>query len=241
MRLADGGLAFPGDTERVMDADVHYARAAGIDYFIFGYYLATASWGRDPSKAAVLNRSFEAYLRLRNYLGVGFAISFNWNFPLSDIPAASDVISHALAKSDYVHTRDGAAVVFFFVPNLTAWIAGFGGEAGAMQAVTQLRQQVWQATGTELYLVAMLFGLPQVAPTAMQTGFDAVSTYANALGTGGHAVPVRTMRRSCSVFLGDCDTCFIWRLPADGDVGLGFPSRAARSSPGDTTAQPRLV
>jgi hypothetical protein len=189
MRLTNGSLALPGDTEHVADADVHYARAAGIDYFIFGYYLATASWGRDPAKAAALNRAFDAYLRLRDHLNVGFAVSFNWNFPPSDVPAASDVIIHALAQSDYVRTRDRAAVVFFFVPNLTAWIAGFGGEAGATQAILQLRQQVRQAAGSNLYLVALLFGLPQVGPTAMRVGFDAVSTYANALGIGGHAVP----------------------------------------------------
>lgn len=189
MRLADGSLAFPGDTERVMDADVHYARAAGIDYFIFGYYLATASWGRDPSNAVALNRAFDAYLHLRDHLGVGFAISFNWNFPSSDLPVATGVINHALSHSDYVRTNDEAAVVFFFVPDLAAWTAGFGGEAGATQALVQLRQQVRQATGSELYLVAMLFGLPQAAPVAMRIGFDAVSTYANAIGTDGHAVP----------------------------------------------------
>src|SRR5215469_3627390 len=157
-RLADGSLAFPGDTLRVADADVHYARAAGIDYFIFGYYLATASWGRDPSKAIALNRAFDAYLHLRDHLGVGFAISFNWGFPTSDLPAASGVLIKALASPDYVRTHDGAAVVFFFVPDLTAWVAGFGGEAGATRDLMQLRQQVRQATGSDLYLVALLFG-----------------------------------------------------------------------------------
>ena len=53
----------------------------------------------------------------------------------------------------------------------------------------QLRQQVRQASGSKLYIVAMLFGLPKTAPAAMRVGFDAVSTYANALGTGGRAVP----------------------------------------------------
>ncbi len=32
-----------------LNADVHCAKSAGLDYFIFGYYLESSAWGRDQS------------------------------------------------------------------------------------------------------------------------------------------------------------------------------------------------
>jgi hypothetical protein len=232
-RLADGSLGVAGDSPRVLDADVHYARAAGIDYFIFGYYIETASWGRTPAKAIALNRALEAYLHLPDRQGVKFALSFNFNFPASDVPAAAAVLARMMKTPDYIRTRDGAGVVYFFVPNLGPWMQGFGGEAGAAQAMAQLRQQVKAATGSDIYLVALLFGMPQAAPVAMRVGFDATSVYVNGLGVDGRAVPYGQCAASARQF---------WQVASSATAGgflptftLGWDFRPAWHDPAQAT------
>lgn len=191
-RKPDGSLGFPGDMKNILSADVAYARAGGIDYFIFGYYLETGSWGRNAVAAKALNRAYHAYLDLPDRAGVKFALSFNWSFPVKDVPAVSDAIIEAAKRPDQVRTADGAAVVFFFTPNLENWAKGLGGEDGAQWALADIRRRVADKTGARVYFVSLLFGIEHDAPLAERVGFDAVSTYANALGGGGRAVPYAT-------------------------------------------------
>jgi hypothetical protein len=187
-----GKLALPGDFEVVLHADVEYARAAGIDYFIFGYYLETGSWGRSTSNAKALNSAYRSYIRLRDHAGVRFALNFDYGFPAADVGAVSEVIADAARQRDYVHAADGSIPVFFFAPDMDLWVKGLGGEENARKALTEIKRQVFQRTGANLFPVALVFGIDQAGPTAERLGFDAVSTYANALGGGGVAVAYRT-------------------------------------------------
>jgi hypothetical protein len=188
-RLPNGHLGFPGNTERALNADVHYAKAAGLDYFIFGYYLESAAWGRDPHRAVALNRALENFVRLPDKLGIKYALNFNLSFPSRDVPMVSDAISKAVAGPDYMRTSDGAAPVFFLVNTVSAWLKGLGGEQGAKAALSDMRKRVKAATGRDLYLVALLFNLSESEPVAHRLGFDAASTYATALGANGKSLP----------------------------------------------------
>ena len=93
-RQPDGTLDFPGDSPAALDADVHYARSAGLDYFIFGYYLESSSWGRDINASRRLNQALGAYLGLKSRQGVKFALSFNWTFPPQDVALVSAAVSN---------------------------------------------------------------------------------------------------------------------------------------------------
>lgn len=188
-RLLNGNLGFPGNTERALDADVHYAKAAGLDYFIFGYYLESASWGRDPNSAAALNRALTNFVSLPDKLGIKYALNFNLSFPSRDVPMVSAAITKALLGPDYMRTSDGSAPVFFLVNTMTTWLEGLGGEQGAKAALNEIRNRVKAATGQDLYLVALLFNLPETGPVAHRLGFDATSTYATALGANGKSLP----------------------------------------------------
>lgn len=188
-RLPNGNLGFPGNTERALNADVHYAKAAGLDYFIFGYYLESAAWERDPGRAAALNRALTNFVRLPDKLGIKYALNFNLSFPSRDVPMVSAAISKALLGSDYMRTSDGSAPVFFLVNTLATWSKGLGGEQGAKAALNDIRDRVKATTGRDLYLVALLFNLPETGPVAHNLGFDAVSTYATALGSNGKSLP----------------------------------------------------
>lgn len=187
-RLPNGHLGFPGNTERALNADVHYAKAAGLDYFIFGYYLESAAWGRDASRATALNRALTNFVRLPDKLGIKYALNFNLSFPSRDVPMVSAAITKALLGPDYMRANDGSAPVFFLVNTMGTWLKGLGGEEGAKAALSDLRNRVKVATDQNLYLVALLFNLSETEPVAHKLGFDAVSTYATALGSNGKSL-----------------------------------------------------
>lgn len=196
IRGPDKKLVFPGNLEHVLSADIHYAKAAGIDYFIFGYYLDTGSWGRDKAKAQALNRAFRAYLNLPSRAGVKFALSMNWSFPPEDVGAVSEALIDAVAHPDYVQADDGTVPVFFFAPNIPTWIKGLGGDEAAAAALAEIKRRVWVATGREIYAIALMFDLKADGQRATDVGFDALSTYA--IGSGpnkGEAVPYANCMR----------------------------------------------
>ena len=228
-RLPNGHLGFPGNTERVLNADVHYAKAAGLDYFIFGYYLESAAWGRDPGRAVALNRALTNFVRLPDKLGIKYALNFNLSFPSRDVPMVSAAITKALLGPDYMRASDGSAPVFFLVNTLATWSKGLGGEQGTKAALDDLRKRVKAATGRDLYLVALLFNLSESEPVAHRLGFDAVSTYATALGANGKSLPYA----SCAALARNA-----WQLAAkDGSGGflptvtLGWDYRPALRDP----------
>jgi hypothetical protein len=221
-RRPDGKLGFPGDMRNALSADVEYARAAGIDYFIFGYYLETGTWGRNREKAKALNRAFRTYLNLPDRAGVKFALSFNWSFPPADVPAVSSTIAEAAKRSDQMRTADGAVLVFFFTPNVEVWAKGLGGEDGARQALAGIRRRVAEKTGERAYFVALLFGIDQGGPLAKRLGFDAISTYAAGLADGNRAVPYATCATYARNFWTKAEKLDIGFLP---NVSFGWDKR----------------
>lgn len=229
-RRPDRSLGFPGDMKNALSADVEYARAAGIDYFIFGYYLQTGSWGRSVVGAKALNRAYHVYLNLPDRAGVKFALNFDWSFPVADVAAVSAAIADAARRPEQVRTADGAALVFFFTPNLEGWTKGLGGSDGARLALADIRRRVAEKTGQRLYFVALLFGIDQGGPLAKRLGFDAVSTYVTGLGGGARAVPYATCATLARNFWRKGENLSIGFLPT---VTMGWDYRPLIQRPGE--------
>jgi hypothetical protein len=227
-RRPDGSLGFPGDMKNVLSADVEYARGAGIDYFIFGYYLETGAWHRDTQEAKAVNRAYHAYLRLPDRADVKFALSFNWSFPVTDIPSVSDTIVEAAKHPEQVQTADGAVLVFIFTPSVEGWAKGLGGADGARQALADIRREVAEKAAKRIYFVALLFGIDQGGPLAKRLGFDAVSTYATGLGGGDRAVPYATCATYARNFWSKAERLDIGFLP---NVSFGWDKRPIRKLP----------
>lgn len=188
-RGRDGRLAFPGSSRAVLDADVHYARSAGIDYFLFGYYLESDAWGRSIDRARRLNEALRSYRALPDRLGVRYALSFNLSFPVRDVPKVAAAVAEALRGPDYVAAGDGSAPVFFLVGSMTGWLKGLGGRDAAREALSAIRREVKAATGRDVHAVALMFDFRANDPVAHDVGFDAVGTYATAVGSGDRSIP----------------------------------------------------
>jgi hypothetical protein len=55
--------------------------------------------------------------------------------------------------------------------------------------MAEMRQRVKDATGTDIFAVALIFRIAEAGPVALQIGFDALSTYANPPGADDRPVP----------------------------------------------------
>jgi hypothetical protein len=230
VRGPGGKLELPGDDANVLQADVIYANAAGIDYFIFGYYLETKSWGRDLQAATRLNSAYRSYQSLPDRAGVKFALSFNMLFPKSDIPTVIAVLTAALKQKDYARGADGSAPVFFFAPRLATWVKALGGEVEARRVFLDLKARVQKSTGTPPYFIALLFDIDNVGPLAARVGFDAISTYANGLGGGDRAVPYAACANGARSFWHKGAQQVIGFLPT---VTLGWDYRPILEQPNE--------
>lgn len=188
-RLPDGGLEVAGDVENVLHAEVAYARAAGLDYFIFGFYPETGSWGREPGRHIRLNRALLSYLRLPDRSGVRFALSLNQSFPASDFAEMAGMLAAMVAHPDYMRTPAGTAPVFVFGHEPESWSRSLGTAERFRDAFRALRSEVRARTGTDMTVVFMHADPQRAAELARALGFDMASAYVTPAGAGGRELP----------------------------------------------------
>jgi hypothetical protein len=174
---ADGKLHLDGDKEHVLHAEVAYARAIGVDYFIFGFYPDTGSWGRNTGTYLKLNRALSTYLRLPDRMGVKFAISLNQLFPLEDLTDIANSLAALAAHPDYIHTENGTLPVFVLAHDGLDWSRFFGSDDKARGAIETLRQVTRARTGKELTLVIQHYDPANAMDTARRYGLDMATAY----------------------------------------------------------------
>lgn len=186
-----GKLRLDGDKEHVLHAEVAYARAIGIDYFIFGFYPDTGSWGREASKFLKLDRALQSYLRLPDRMGVKFALSLNQLFPTTDVEDISASLASFVAHPDYMRTPSGTVPVFVFAQGADALDLAkyFGSQDKARQAFQDMRRITRERTGREITLIILSTQLALAKEAAARYGIDMVSAY-TAAAPGKDAVEI---------------------------------------------------
>lgn len=182
-RSDDGRLELAGDAPNVASAEIDYAKAAGIDYWIFGHYLPTPTFGHNVAQSRAIAGALEAYLSLPDRRGLKYAISLNWAPGRQDFDALVDLLERSVTHPDYVATDDGRAPVFVFVPNAQRWLSAQGNAERARDFYARVGDAVRQATRRDLYWV-VLAAAPDVGERlAASVGFDATSAYLYSSGT----------------------------------------------------------
>jgi Glycosyltransferase WbsX len=175
----NGKLRLDGDKEHVLHAEVAYARAIGIDYFIFGFYPDTGSWGRDMTRHFNINRALISYLRLADRMSVKFAISLNQLFPSNDVQDISSSLASFTSHPDYIKTKDGRLPVFILAHDGLDWSRFFGNDEKARLAIRDMRRAVREKTGKDIVFVIQYYDSVKANETAQRYGLDMVTTYSN--------------------------------------------------------------
>ena len=179
-RLADGKVESMGDIEPVLAAETAYARAIGVDYFLFGFYPDTGSWGRTPAFSLGINRALSAYLRLPDRKGVKFAIIINQFYPEADVADVAASIAELVADPDYQLTHHGAAPIFILGHDGLDLSNFFGTPQKARAAMDAIRTRVKARTGRDSLFSLMHWDTKQVREAMERYGLDMMSAYVQA-------------------------------------------------------------
>jgi hypothetical protein len=186
-RTATGEPALLGGTPETLDAEDAYAFAAGLDYWIFGYYPTTGSFGRDPAAMRRLDRALAVFASLPDRRGMRFAVQLNQSVPATDLPALAKEFSGYVAAPGYLRLADGTAPVFVY--DIGKWRAALG-EAGPRRFFADFSAAVRQASGVAIRLVLVGGGLEAMRPYLPPDGpFAAFTSYVNLPRNDGQGHP----------------------------------------------------
>jgi hypothetical protein len=185
---ARGRLQLDGDIEPVLAAESTYARAMGIDYFIFGFYPDTGSWKRSRSGALALNRALSSYLALSDNSDVRFAISLNQYFPTEDLGDVSETLANLISDPRYVRTQAGTAPLFVLGHDGLDLDRIFGSEQNAISVFREIRYRVEQRAHAKLTIILLHYEHEKADAARLKFGLDMLSTYSDfAPGEGEQA------------------------------------------------------
>ncbi|MBR0673539.1 glycoside hydrolase family 71/99 protein [Neoroseomonas soli] len=188
-RDAGGTLRINGALENVLAAENAYARAGGLDYFVFGLYPETGSWGRAPARHLGLNRALATFLRLPDRGGMRFAVSLNQSFPQDDFADVEETLAQLVANPDYIRAPDGTAPVFLFGHEPESWSRSLGTAERFRDAFAALREAVHRRSGVRLLAIFLHANPQRGAELARALGMDMLSAYVVPAGSGGRALP----------------------------------------------------
>lgn len=184
---AKGKTILPGGTGPTIAAENIYARAAGIDYWLFAYYAPTGSYGRDPATIDRLNRGLEAFRRQPDRSGMRFALALQQTYPATDFDRLVEMIAPVLADRDYLRLADGSRSLF--VSDLGDWEKTLGTAAKVQAFFTRLRDTLAKRIGAKVRLTAMTARTTAAATyVGADRPFAAFSSYALAPPNDGRAL-----------------------------------------------------
>jgi hypothetical protein len=156
-QVADTGeVTIKGGTQEIMDREIAYAAAGGLDYWAFVVYPQG-----DP-----MSRGLELYLSSAQRQRLRFCLILHNNLgvPEAAWPAERDRVVKLLQEPGYMTVCEGRPLVYMFTPP-------HPGRLAELQAAVT-------AAGLKPYYVYMGWNPPQDWETAQTLGFDAISAYA---------------------------------------------------------------
>ena len=170
------------ESQQVMDAEIAYARQAGLSYWAFDYYQPK-SW----DKADAYNYGLRLYLSSRHKLGLNFCLILlppGSLGPAAEWPATVATLVEWFRRPDYQKVPGNRPLVYFFTGDEVEKF--FGSKAAARAGLDTLRRKAVDAGLGPPYLVAQVWSAQAGADCVSKYGFDAISAYAMLDFSGGN-------------------------------------------------------
>jgi len=169
----DGRTTIRGDRMEVVDREIGYARAAGIDYWAWCHYDPTSDEAIKLHMNDVLNlyrasakRSWVNYC----LIGGSYAATRRW-------PAAVDEYVAMFSEPNYQKVMGNRPLLYYFMAE--AIVPHWGSAARAREALDLLRARCVQAGLGPAYVVGLCFWPDKGAQALEDAGFDAMGSYCN--------------------------------------------------------------
>jgi len=180
----DGKAIVRGDSQEVMDQEIAYAKAGGLDYWVFNWYnpahkIPDTAVAPAPADAyAQLNRAFRLYLSSKHKSDINYALLIEGGNALVPEEKFSQTLDHfvkCFQDSNYQKVMDGRPLVYFL--GMNGFITTLGSEAAVRKTLDDLRGRSIAAGAGNPYFVLMTFAPKQGAELLDELGCDALSAY----------------------------------------------------------------
>jgi hypothetical protein len=168
----DGTAAVCSDSQAVIDGEIDYANAAGLDYWAFCYYHPR-SWAQADS----YNYGWRRFLSSRHKGALKFCFILQWGHlgPADRWPETVQDLIRVFRHPSYFKVKTNRPLVFMF--NWGHVDKPFGSLEGARRPIDELRAACEEAGLGNPYIVAQVFSASDGARFADALGFDAIGAY----------------------------------------------------------------
>jgi len=172
--ISDTKVFLRADTQAVMDQEIDYANATGLNYWAFLTY--------EPMATSNLSKSFRLYLSSSKKRDVNFALILHSN----GLPSKTQWVALIKKYVDYfkdpAYQKVAGGRPLFYIYELGGFVHWVGSELDARNALAQLRDATVAAGLPPPYFVAMVWDATQGASYVDSLGLQAISAYANGAG-----------------------------------------------------------
>ena len=221
--ISENKVEFRSDTQEVMDREIAYAKAGGLDFWAFDYYHPQAWPTADKH-----NYGLKLYLASKHKSDIHFSLIV---FPLGkhlgppkEWPQTTASLIKFFKEPTYQKVLGGRPLLFFY--SLDQMVKTFGSEAAARSALMTLRAESVKQGAGDPYFVAQVWSGPEGAGYVDKFGFDAIGAYAYTEGGKKEAgFPYADLARATRKFREDCKATGKKVVPL---VSVGWDNRPLR-------------
>ncbi len=162
-----------GNTQAIVDQEINYASAAGLDYWAFGFYPAGTtvdSWQVQPT-----NYGLKYYLSSSHKTDINFCLIFNTFGQAANWNSTVQQAVVLMQNSSYQKVAGGRPLIYLFSNPTTK----FGSIQAGKDAIDKLRTSAQAAGLANPYIATMVFDAGSGDANVSNYGLDAISAYAN--------------------------------------------------------------
>ena len=188
--ISDSEVVVCGDSQEVMDREIAYAHAAGLDYWAFLHYHPRRSHGADS-----YNYGLRLYLNSKHKADIRFCVII---YPVKGtewLKQVEDVVQYVKEPS-YMRSAGGRPLIY-----LLAWgdrmlpEKVWGTPTEGRAAIAVLRKRIGEAVQKNPYVIVQTVHTNEAVRCVDDLGLDAVSSYSN-WTTGSYADLAAANRQS---------------------------------------------
>jgi len=192
--VSDSEVRIDGYTQAIVDREIAYAQAGGIDYWAFLLY----------EEGTAMSDGLRFYLASPRRQDVRFCAiaSPNTFGNAQQFRQRMQRVVALISEPSYQTVVDGRPLLYLFDVS-DAWLDAWGGAAGARALFDDLRAAVRAAGHGNPYIVVMDFSAAHGKRVADTVGAEALSSYATP-GAVGSGAPYRDLARAAAAFWEEC-------------------------------------
>ena len=192
--VSDTEVNIGGYTQEILDREIGFAKAGGIDYWAFLLY----------EEGTAMSDGLALYLSSQRQMDVSFCAitSPNTFGNAQQFRQRLQRVVRLIAEPSYQKVLAGRPLLYLFDVS-DEWVKAWGGDANARLLFDELRNAVRAAGQADPYLVVMDFSADHGKRIADIVGAQALSSYA-APGAVGAGAPYQDLTRAATAFWEQC-------------------------------------